>query len=72
DTESKKTMAEGQGTIDLDGFDSLEGSQSKSAQECIVNRLRSRKGKTTSTTTVTSAVTRKVKDPALKPVRFGP
>ncbi|MCI71416.1 hypothetical protein A2U01_0092679, partial [Trifolium medium] len=27
---------------------------------------------TASTTTVTPAVTRKVKDPALKPVRFGP
>ncbi|MCI53716.1 hypothetical protein A2U01_0074963, partial [Trifolium medium] len=28
DTESEKTIAEGQGTIDLDGFDSLEESQS--------------------------------------------
>ncbi|MCI82881.1 hypothetical protein A2U01_0104155, partial [Trifolium medium] len=54
--ESEKTMAEGQGTIDLDVFDSLKESQSKSAQECIVNRLKSRKGKTASTTIVTPAL----------------
>ncbi|MCI66833.1 hypothetical protein A2U01_0088091, partial [Trifolium medium] len=48
-----------------------EESQSKSAQECIVNRLRSRKGKTASTTIVTPATTKKVKDPSLKPVKFG-
>ncbi|MCI36262.1 hypothetical protein A2U01_0057484, partial [Trifolium medium] len=71
DTESEKTVAESQGAIDLDEVESMEEPQPKSDQDGIVNRLRSRKGKTTTTTVVTPVATKKVKDPALKPVKFG-
>ncbi|MCI91990.1 hypothetical protein A2U01_0113286, partial [Trifolium medium] len=43
-----------------------------SVQEGIVSRLRSRKTKPAFTTTVTTAVTKKVKDPSLKPVKYVP
>ncbi|MCI63939.1 hypothetical protein A2U01_0085196, partial [Trifolium medium] len=72
DTESEKTVTRDQGTIDLDELDSLDKLPPSSAQEGIVNRLRSRKGKTVSTTVVTPAVAKSVKDPSLKPVRYGP
>ncbi|MCI51006.1 hypothetical protein A2U01_0072250, partial [Trifolium medium] len=57
---------------DVDALETDEDPQPKPVQKGIVNRLRSRKGKIASTTVVTTAVTKKVKDPALKPVRYGP
>ncbi|MCI28309.1 hypothetical protein A2U01_0049509, partial [Trifolium medium] len=72
DTESEKTVTGDQGAIDLDEVESMDELPPSSAQKGIVNSLRSRKGKNASTTVVTPAVTKKVKDPALKPVRYGP
>ncbi|MCI97848.1 hypothetical protein A2U01_0119149, partial [Trifolium medium] len=49
----------------------MDEPQPTSVQEGIVNRLRSRKNQPSSTTTVTPAVTKKVNDPSLKPVKYG-
>ncbi|MCI59715.1 hypothetical protein A2U01_0080970, partial [Trifolium medium] len=72
DTESEKTVTKDQGAIDLDEVESMDEPQPSSAQEGNVSRLRSRKGKTTTIIVVTPAATKKLKDPALKPVKFGP
>ncbi|MCI63172.1 hypothetical protein A2U01_0084429, partial [Trifolium medium] len=50
----------------------MDEPQPKTVQKGIGRRLRSRTTKPAPTANVTHAATKKVKDPSLKPVKFGP
>ncbi|MCI76914.1 hypothetical protein A2U01_0098184, partial [Trifolium medium] len=58
--------------IDVDEVESPDEPQPKTVPEGIGRRLRSRNPKPTPTDVVTPAVTKKVKDSSLKPMKYGP
>ncbi|MCI52467.1 hypothetical protein A2U01_0073711, partial [Trifolium medium] len=65
-------VAADQEPIDVDEVESIDEPRSKTEQEGICRRLRSRTPKPTPTAVVTPAVTKKAKDTFLKPVKYGP